>query len=198
MMNERNRSTIKTVTISILIVLIIAVVGISFAYFTINYEIGDTYNVGGKAKSGEPQIEFNENKSGISLHQTYPMPNEVGIEKSDVYSYTVTSKENASNVKVNVYIQIDEESTLSDDLVNILYNDSIITIGTLLQGEPVDYGFSKAYKLDSFILEPNGVKTNNIKIWVNESATVDNALSKGWGSKIFVMPEFTDEPALSE
>lgn len=197
-MNERNRRTLKTVSVSILVVLIIAVVGISFAYFTINYEIGDTYNVGGKAKSSEPQIEFSENKAGIELMNTYPVPNEVGIEKSDEYSYTVTSKENARNVKVNVYIQIDQESTLSDDLVNILYNDSIITISTLLPGDPVDYGFNRAYKLDSFILEPNGSKINYMKMWVNENGTVENALSKGWGSKISVIPEFTDEPASGE
>lgn len=87
----------------IVTVLVITIVGISFAYFSVIYELGDSYEMGGSAVSGEPLIEFQENKTGIVLDSAYPMPDEVGYDKSDEYEFTVISKESAKNVKVNVY-----------------------------------------------------------------------------------------------
>lgn len=196
-MDKQDNNTLKTVVLAVLVTLVIGIIGISFAYFTVNFNIGDTYGVGGKTKNDGPQIEFSENVSGITLDGTYPMPDNVGIVKSDEYAFTVTGQGNTRNIKVNVYLQVSGNNTLEDSLVNILYEGSVKTLSTLPQVEAVDYGFNKAYNLGYFVIGPNGTGSRTLKMWVNENGTVDNALGKNWSSKIHVVPEFTDE-AISE
>ncbi len=179
----------------IVTVLVITIVGRSFAYFSIVYELGDSYEMGGSAVSGEPFIEFQENKTGIILNGAYPMTDEVGYDKSDEYEFTVTSKENTKNVKVNVYLQVAENNTLADDLVNISYNDFINNLSLCTTESAIDQGFDNAYNLGSFILKPNELQKSRLRIWVNENGTIDNALNKRWTGKIVVIPEFTlEEP----
>lgn len=189
---KSNKGTFKVVLLSIGLVAFITVLAVSFAYFTLNYEEGDLFQLGGQATPNTPNITFSENKSGVNLSDTYPMPDSLGKENSDAYEFTVTN-ETTSQIQINAYLQISTESTLSDSLVNILYGDTVYTVSALTKTDSAkDDGYNHSYLLGSFTLDPNASKTESLKMWVNENGNVENALTKTWSSKVYVTSNYID------
>ena len=184
------KRNIKTVLLGLALVLVTAVLAISFAYFSINYEVGELFTTRGQAKNNEPKITFSENVEGITLTNTYPMPDEIGIEKSDEYVFTV-GNESDKTVKIDVTLKVDSTSTLNNNLVNILYNGTVYTVSNLDEIATQD-GEQKTFSLGSFNLNAQESKSNTIKMWINANGTVDNALNKTWQSKINVNPSFIE------
>ena len=190
-MNDDNKM-IKFMGLVIGIMTIVTVMGLSFAYFTAQIEESDSYSLKGKAKSGGYDIGFIENAEGITIENTYPMPNEMGL-KLDPYTFTVTNNESTTKISVDVIIEVADNSTLSDDLVNVSIGEEIITLNPDLSVSPSETTFKSAYKIFTFSLNPNESKTFDLHTWMNENGTIENAQNKTWSSRVLVIPK---EPEL--
>ncbi len=190
-MNDDNKM-IKFMGLVMGIMTIVTVLGLSFAYFTARIEESDSYSLKGKAKSGGYDIGFIENVEGITIENTYPMPNEMGL-KLDPYTFTVTNNEPTSKISVDVIIEVADNSTLSDDLINVSIGEEIITLNPDLSVSPSETTFKSAYKIFTFSLNPNESKTFDLHTWMNENGTIENAQNKTWSSRVLVIPK---EPEL--
>lgn len=192
-MNDDKR-TIKFMGLVMGIMTIVTIMGLSFAYFTTQIEESDSYSLKGKAKSEGYDIGFIENVEGITIENTYPMPNEMGL-KLDPYTFTVTNNESTTKISVDVIIEVADNSTLSDDLVNVSIGEEIITLNPDLSVSPSETTFKSAYKIFTFSLNPNESKTFDLHTWMNENGTVESAQNKTWSSRVLIVP---NEPILTE
>lgn len=190
MREKINSKNVAIVTALLLIVMTIT--GMSYAYFTVQYEEGDLFKTEGKSELETPEVEFTENKSGIRLENTYPMPDEVGISKSDEYIYTITNNETSREVAIKVVLEVTKESTLEDNLVNYSLNEEINTLGTMQTTVNSSNDYKTSYVIDEFTLTNNTSKTSKLKLWINEHGTIENAQNKTWSSKILVIPTYID------
>ena len=189
-----DKKIIKFMGLVMGIMTIVTVMGLSFAYFTTRIEESDSYSLKGKAKSGGYDIGFIENVEGITIENTYPMPNEMGL-KLDPYTFTVTNNEPTSKISVDVIIEVADNSTLSDDLINVSIGEEIITLNPDLSVSPSETTFKSAYKIFTFSLNPNESKTFDLHTWMNENGTIENAQNKTWSSRVLIVP---NEPILTE
>ena len=189
----REKISSKNVAIvTALLLIVMTITGMSYAYFTVQYEEGDLFKTEGKSELETPEVEFTENKSGIRLENTYPMPDEVGISKSDEYIYTITNNETSREVAIKVVLEVTKESTLEDNLVNYSLNEEINTLGTMQTTVNSSNDYKTSYVIDEFTLTNNTSKTSKLKLWINEQGTLENAQNKTWSSKILVIPTFVE------
>ncbi len=184
----KSNNNVKKLVLALMLVAIVGVSGISYAYFTVQRMGSNGNAISGKASIGGPKLSYTENKEGVSLKNTYPMPDELGASKSEEYIFSIKNEETVP-VKAKVLLEVAETSTLDDSLLNISINGTIVTLSTLNKGS-ASKGFKQAYVLMNTSLEGGNEKSNTIKVWVNENGTVDNAQNKTWVGKILVVPEF--------
>jgi len=183
-MNDDKR-TIKFMGLVMGIMTIVTIMGLSFAYFTTQIEESDSYSLKGKAKSEGYDIGFIENIEGITIENTYPMPNEMGL-KLDPYTFTVTNNEPTTKISIDVIIEVANDSTLSNDLINVAIGDDILTLNSSVT--PSENTFKSAYKIYTFTLNPNESKTFDLHVWINEKGTIENAQNKTWSSRVLIVP----------
>ncbi len=183
------KSTSKTLVLSILMVGILSLVSVSLAYFTINYNFGESANFGGKASNKDPRIDFT-GLGDIDLNNTYPMTDEQGL-KTRPYMFTVTNKED-KKIKVDIILQTLATSTLEPHLVNVALDNTVANVKYLSIVTPSSDKYSSAGLVGSYTLEPNASVSGNIRLWINSDGTVDNAQNKTWSSKILAMPSFVE------
>ncbi len=184
-MNDDKR-TIKFMGLVMGIMTIVTIMGLSFAYFTTQIEESDSYSLKGKAKSEGYDIGFIENVEGITIENTYPMPNEMGL-KLDPYTFTVTNNEPTTKISIDVIVEVANDSTLSDDLINVAIGDDVVTLNSSVT--PSENTFKSAYKIYTFSLNPNESKTYDLRAWINEKGTIENAQNKTWSSRVLIVPK---------
>lgn len=182
------KNTSKKFVLAMLLLSIIGVTAVAFGYFTVE-RLGDKSNaISGKAVKNGPKMSYSENKEGITLTGTYPMPDELGAHKSDEYKFTIRNEENKT-VKAKIIMEVTKDSDLDDSLVNISINGVVVTLGTLTRVDPSN-GFRNAYVLKETTLTGGKQEENTLKMWLNENGTKENAQNKVWASRILVVPEF--------
>lgn len=180
--------TSRTMFISLGAVALLAVLSVSFAFFTVKIESGELFNIKGEAQNNLPQISLIEATSGVSLDGTYPMPDAMGLA-TDAYEFTITNDETAKQVKVSIILEVTSDSTLSDALVRYDLNGTTANLGTN-SITPSATTFKSAYKLTDTTLDAGGSVSYSLRTWIDENATVEEAQNKTWSSKILVVPEF--------
>lgn len=186
----KNKNNTKSILLAILLVVVVGLISVSFAYFTVERVSGNGKSMSGKAKHDVPKITMRELSAGINLAGTYPMTDEVGLSTSKGYSFEVKNEE-STPISVEVIMEVYTENTLDDNLVNIAIDDSVIsTLGTMATVKPSSESYAKSYTLASYTLEGNETLKSNIKAWINENGTIENAQNKTWTSKILVIPTF--------
>lgn len=188
---DTNVNTRKMALIAVLLIVVVSIISVSFAYFTIKITTkGDISPIRGKTNQNIPNISFTENKSGTILTNTYPMKNEDGLANSDEYIFTVTNNE-TSDINISVILQTTKSSTLDDSLVNIAIENQIKTLGRVEDDtKEIDSEFKNGYLIDTFSLGAGESATRHVKMWMNENGTLENAQNKTWASKIKVSPTF--------
>lgn len=183
----------KVLVFTALLLGIVTVFSISFAYFTVEIREGDLFTTKGGVKGGTtPDITYTENKTGITLNNTYPMPNSAGIKLKDPYTFTVANNEASSVVNVSVMFEVADTSTLDDTLVNYQLDSTIETFGGVNTTRPSEDGFKTAYVIDSYTLNAGESKTSNMRLWINENGTLENAQNKTWAGRIVVVANFVE------
>lgn len=185
-MKNDNKSTMFIVIVS-LVLLVVAVAGISFAYFSTRIEEGDIFTTTGRAKNDSFRITMSENQSGVTVNNTYPMPDEYGL-KMNPYTFTVTNEETSKNLTITVVLEVLSDSTLADELVNVAIGDTVKTLGSALSTTPSSDTYRSAFTIFTFDLNAGESKTHDLRNWINANGTVDNAQNKTWSGRILVVP----------
>lgn len=185
-MKNNNR---RFLVLSLLLVAIVSMISVSFAYFTIQVTKGESFTLSGKASSKDPRIDF-AGSQDISLSNTYPMTNEYGL-KTRPYTFNITNREDRA-IKVEIIMEVTPDSDLEEHLVNVALDGNIKNARYLYTVTPSSSVYKKSYVVGSYIIEAKGTVSGEFKMWINSYATVDNAQNKTWKSKILAMPSFIE------
>ena len=170
------------------------IIGVSYAFFSIG-GVQDTANT---FNSGCLNISLTNESTSINLTDAYPITDVEGLETTS-YDFTVKNNCNSStNYQINLeslnkqvnslnadYIKVSLSSDTVDNVISILSSNTSVT-------PSIDNAY-ESYNLYTDSLEANEEKTYHLKIWVDYDATVEQAASRVYSSKINVIanPETT-------
>lgn len=190
-MNKKMDSK-KIMIIGIALLGIVAIASFTYAFFTVNKE-GDTgKGIFGGASSKEPKIDLKESTSGIDLSGTYPMPDDLGLASDNAYEFEITNNEDET-IRVDVILEVTKDSNLSDSLINIALDDTVVTLGSLEHVSTSSSDYKDAYKIISYDLAQGNTRKHTLKAWLNENGTIGNAQNKVWISNVLIKPSFIEK-----
>lgn len=184
---KNDKKTGMFVVIVSLVMVVVAVGSISFAYFSTRIEEGDIYTTTGRAKNDNFRISMTENQSGVTTNNTYPMPDEKGL-KTDPYTFTVKNEETSKNLTITVILEVLNNSTLADELVNVAIGNDVKTLDSTISTTPSSDTYRSAFNILTFDLDAEESKTYSLRNWINANGTVENAQNKTWSGRILVVP----------
>ena len=196
-----NQSTKISLIVGGVLIVLAGVIGITFAYFSTG-GVQDTANT---FNSGCLNISLTNESTSINLTDAYPITDVEGLETTS-YDFTVKNNCNsATNYQINLeslnvnleslneqvnslgadYIKVSLSSDTVDNVISILGDNKSVT--------PSIDGSYESYNLYTDSLDAKEEKTYHLNIWVDYDATVEQAASKTYTSKINVIanPETT-------
>ena len=189
-----NQSTKISLIVGGVLVVLAGVIGITFAYFSTG-GVQDTANT---FNSGCLNISLTNESTSINLTDAYPITDVEGLETTS-YDFTVKNNCNsATNYQINLESLNEQVNSLNADYIKVsLSSDTVDNVISILSSNTsatpsIDNAY-KSYNLYTDSLEANEEKTYHLKIWVDYDATVEQAASKTYTSKINVIanPETT-------
>ena len=171
-----------------LVLCLVAVIGITFAFFS----TGGTQDTANTFTSGCLNIELTDASSSINLTNTYPISDVEGVDTTS-YDFTIRNTcDTATNYSINLeslnevsnllnadYIKVSLSSNTVDNVISKL-SDNIVTTPEL-------DGAYEAYTLYTGNLGAHEEKTYHLKLWIDYDATVEQAANKTYLSKINVI-----------
>jgi len=186
--------------IAMLLLLIIATIGVTFAAFTFTKQ-GTVENV---IESSTILLTYTEGKTGIMLNEAYPMSDETGkmlTGENNVFDFTVTAtlgkaiviSYEVSAVKIPItdmtpledneiklYLEraIDPDSTYQEVLPpsNFVPIENQTEVGSPLGAMILDSG--------TFYNEGTTIHHYRLRLWVDENAKIPNGEAKKYGVKV--------------
>lgn len=185
-----NKLLFKKRTILMLGLLLVAVIGVSYAWLQVTLYSNSTSTV----QVGTLNLKLGETQEGIQLKNAIPISDEKGL-KTEEYTFTLT---NDGNITSDYTVYLDDaelaegQVRLSDDTVkyHLVKNGeerSPALVSTL--------GKNANRVLDSGKLEPGATNTYTLKVWIDYNA--DNSImGKVFSTKIRV--EATQENVTSD
>ena len=170
-----------------LVLCLVAVIGITFAFFS----TGGTQDTANTFTSGCLNIELTDASSSINLTNTYPISDVEGVDSTS-YDFTIRNTcDTSTNYSINLeslneisnslnadYIKVSLSSNTVDNVISKL-SDNIVTIPEL-------DGAYEAYTLYTGSINAHEEKTYHLKLWIDYDATVEQAANKTYSSKINV------------
>ena len=189
----KNSTKLALIIAGVLIVLA-GVIGITFAYFSTG-GVQDTANT---FNSGCLNISLTNESTSINLTDAYPITDVEGLETTS-YDFTVKNNCNsATNYQINLESLNEQVNSLNADYIKVsLSSDTVDNVISILSSNTsatpsIDNAY-ESYNLYTDSLDANEEKTYHLKIWVDYDATVEQAASKVYQSKINVIanPETT-------
>ena len=171
-----------------LVLCLVAVIGITFAFFS----TGGTQDTANTFTSGCLNIELTDASSSIKLTNTYPISDVEGVDTTS-YDFTIRNTcDTSTNYSINLeslnqvsnslnadYIKVSLSSNTVDNVISKL-SDNIVTTSEL-------DGAYEAYTLYTASLGAHEEKTYHLKLWIDYDATVEQAANKTYSSKINVI-----------
>ena len=197
---EKNKNKRK-IYISLL-VSVICIIAVSYAFFTLFLRQSDNNTLASRTCFS---TSFTEDSDKISLTNEYPVIDSTGMKKQ-AFSFTI--KNNCSSY-VKVYIIIDSAhrgnygtSYLDDNYIKFNLSPSgtktseysLVGSKTLMD---LDAG-SKGYVLNTFYLGANEEKSYDLRLWIDENVTLEQGLGKSWDGKVVLVSEASKEPTFAE
>ena len=180
----------RTIALSIIgiFLLISLVIGISYALWRVNL-FQTTANT---LASDCFNITFTE-ENNIELLNTYPMYDEDG---SKLTPYTFTIKNNCASYAVyQVQLEVSDTSTLSNSYLKVMVNEESPSLLTDYQeGEITLDDANASYILENNTLDKNKEKTYNLRLWLDETVTVDTpgVQNSTWSAKVTITARYID------
>ena len=183
---EKSRRT--SLLIGALIIILIGVIGITFAYFS----TGGIQNQVNTFTSGCLNIELTNESSSINLNNIYPVTDIEGLKGT---SYDFTIKNNCSTpttYQINLESLNEQANSLGADYIKVALSsdtvDPIISkLGNNPSATPEIEGAYESYNLYTTSIGAGEERTYHLKLWLDYDATVEQAASKVYQSKINVI-----------
>ena len=173
----------KVLIIMISIVLILSVIGISYAVWTLNLSQKGFNKIAGSCFS----LSLTNEKNNINLVNAYPITNEEG-KKLTPYSFTITNTCDLF-ASYTVNLEILENNTLPIKYISsMINNENIIKLGELEDAKTTINGSVTSKILAKGSLGSGDSVDYNLRLWMSEDVTPEDtdAMNKNFKSKVVV------------
>ena len=182
-----------------LLVTVICIIGVSFAWFRLYLSQSEDNTLTSRTCFS---TTLTEDTSKIELTDAFPISDDDGLKQTP---FTFTLKNNCSSY-VKVYITIDStyrESTSSSYLkdsylkVNVSSKDTMDNASVILGTQTLTEleNNRKGYIIFNTGLKANEEKSYDLKVWLDSETTLEQGLNKNWAGKIVVVSNASNEPA---
>ena len=171
-----------------LVLCLVAVIGITFAFFS----TGGTQDTANTFTSGCLNIELTDASSSINLTNTYPISDVEGVDSTS-YDFTIRNTcDTPTNYSINLESLNQVSNSLNADYIKVslssdTFDNVISKLSTNTKATPELDGAYEAYTLYTGNLGANETKTYHLKLWIDYDATVSEAANKTYSSKINVI-----------
>ncbi len=171
-----------------LVLCLVAVIGITFAFFS----TGGTQDTANTFTSGCLNIELTDASSSIKLTNTYPISDVEGVDSTS-YDFTIRNTcDTSTNYSINLESLNQVSNSLNADYIKVslssdTFDNVISKLSTNTKATPELDGAYEAYTLYTGNLGANETKTYHLKLWIDYNATVEQAANKTYSSKINVI-----------
>ena len=172
-----------------LVLCLVAVIGITFAFFS----TGGTQDTANTFTSGCLNIELTDDASAsINLTNTYPISDVEGVDTTS-YDFTVRNTcDTPTNYSINLESLNQVSNSLNADYIKVslssdTFDNVISKLSANIKATPEIDGAYESYTLYTGNLEANETKTYHLKLWIDYDATVEQAANKTYSSKINVI-----------
>ena len=171
-----------------LVLCLVAVIGITFAFFS----TGGTQDTANTFTSGCLNIELTDASSSIKLTNTYPISDVEGVDSTS-YNFTIRNTcDTPTNYSINLESLNQSSNSLNADYIKVslssdTFDNVISKLSTNTKATPELDGAYEAYTLYTGNLGANETKTYHLKLWIDYNATVEQAANKTYTSKINVI-----------
>ena len=198
--NDKNKKKIKIYYS--LLVTVLCIIGVSYAFFTLVLRQTDNNTVASRTCFNTTLTEETER---VVLENAYPIVDSEGLKGTP---FTFKLKNNCSSY-IRIYITIDSEhrgnlgtTYLDDNYIKV----NISPKGTT-SGQSIILGSKKLTELDNnrkgYIIINTGLQANeeksyDLRLWMDENVTLEQGLGKSWEGKIVVIGEASDGITLNE
>ena len=185
-----------------LLVSVICIIGVSYAFFQLFLKQSDNNTLVSRTCF---DTSLTENTEKIVLENAYPVVDSEGLTGTP---FTFTLKNNCSSY-IRLYITIDSEhrgnlgtTYLDDNYIKV----NIFPKGTT-SGQSVVLGSKKLTDLDNnrkgYIIVNTGLQANeeksfDLRLWMDEAVTLEQGLGKSWEGKIVVIGKASNGMTLNE
>lgn len=183
-MKDDNSKSSNTKMIVIITLLIVGILGASYAFFSIVIlKNGTVYTTTGRAANNKPVLELVESNQGIEITNTYPMIDTDG-KNTTPFTFDVVNR-GSYGAKYDLILETKSDNTLPDNLVKTYIKTTTKLLSEYPTTNVVFSGYSHAYVLDSnVVINAGQTKSYNLYAWVTSEATLANAQNKTWISKL--------------
>ena len=192
---SRDKNKIKV--FSSLLIIVLLIIGVSFAIFQNFARQSGTNNLGA---TNCFSVTFEGVNNAINLANDYPIPDSEGLER-DPYTFKVTNNCN-QYLSLSIGVETLSTSEIPSNLVKgvIVNNGGIPTSAMLLSsGKTMEaQNGGTAYELLTDGLGANSSKTYDLRLWFDESMTKEQGASKKYQGKVIVGASASVSPTFAE
>ena len=184
-MNQRLKQYKKIRIILSVLLVVILLIGTSFAIFQNFARQSGTNNLGA---TNCFSVTFEGVNNAINLANDYPIPDSEGLER-DPYTFKVTNNCN-QYLSLSIGVETLSTSEIPSNLIKgvIIKNGGIPTSAMLLSsGKTMEaQNGGTAYEILTDGLGANSSKTYDLRLWFDESMTKEQGASKKYQGKVIV------------
>ena len=192
---SRDKNKIKV--FSSLLIIVLLIIGVSFAIFQNFARQSGTNNLGA---TNCFSVTFEGVNNAINLANDYPIPDSEGLER-DPYTFKVTNNCN-QYLSLSIGVETLSTSEIPSNLIKgvIVKNGWAPTSAMLLSsGKTMEaQNGGTAYELLTDGLGANSSKTYDLRLWFDESMTKEQGASKKYQGKVIVGASASVSPTLAE
>ena len=178
---------------SSLLIIVLLIMGVSFAVFQNFARQSGTNNLGA---TNCFSVTFEGVNNAINLANDYPIPDSEGLER-EPYTFKVTNNCN-QYLSLSIGVETLSTSEIPSNLIKgiIVKNGGIPTTAMLLSsGKTMEaQNGGTAYELLTDGLGANSSKTYDLRLWFDESMTKEQGASKKYQGKVIVGASAEVEP----
>ena len=162
-----------------LVLCLVAVIGITFAFFS----TGGTQETANTFTSGCLNIELTDASASINLTNTYPISDVEGVDSTS-YDFTVRNTcDTSTNYSINLESLNQVANSLNADYIKVslssdTFDNVISKLSANTESTPEIDGAYEAYTLYTGTLGANETNTYHLKLWIDYDATVEQAANK--------------------
>jgi len=162
----------KRILIMILSTVFTMVLAISFTYAFFYYgKEGSTITL----ESGSISLKLEEDANFLTLHDTYPKSDNIGMISTNYYDFTVSgSKGKYDDILYEIQIEQMEDNTLAEEYVKVYLTDQEDNFKaetkSLIKLETSKYNKNRVIYSD-YIYQENQEENYRLRVWVDEKYT---------------------------